>query len=187
MRKGMHTVQKLPQNLVALIGDIGEKQVLLRLGMLCHQTPGWSVFHNLGEAGFDLLLLNMDTNERIQIEVKARQKIYTTGKNSQAIRFGLTAGEHRACHFLIAYFLDQNEFYIVPKQVLKPVSGGRSWRFVLTVTKQGRAHPRFARYLNAWGDLHPDFRGKSFGVYLDEEGDEITDSVLDALPTEISQ
>jgi hypothetical protein len=164
-------MQKLPQNLVALVGDIGEKQVLLRLGMLCHQTLGWSVFHNLGEAGFDVLLLNLQTNARIQIEVKTRQKMYTTGKNKQVIRFGLTAGEHKACDFLIAYFLDQNEFYIVPKQDLKPVGGGKMWRFVLTVTKQGRAHPRFNRYLNAWNTLHPDFQGKSFGIYIDEQVD----------------
>lgn len=179
-------MRKLPQNLVTLIGDIGEKQVLLRLGMLCHQTPHWFVFHNLGEAGFDLLLLNLTTNERIQIEVKARQKLYTTGKHVQAIRFGLTAGEYQACDYLIAYFLDQNEFYIVPKQELKPVAGGRIWRLLLTVTKQGRAHPRFDNYRNAWGTLHPDFRGMSFGVYVDEAGDDNTTEALNAFSTETS-
>jgi hypothetical protein len=163
-------MQKLPQNLVALVGEIGEKQVLLRLGMLCHQTLGWSVFHNLGEVGFDILLLNLQTNARIQIEVKTRQKMYTTGKNKQTIRFGLTRGEYHACDFLIAHFLDQNTFYIVPKHELKSVADERMWRFVLTLTKNGRPHPRFNSYLNAWNTLHPDFRGKSLSIYSD--GDE---------------
>jgi len=46
--------------------------------MLCHQTPGWVVFHIVDEAGFDLPLLNLHTNERIQVEIKTRQKLYTT-------------------------------------------------------------------------------------------------------------
>ena len=56
----MTSQKKLPQNIQALIGEIGEKQVLLRLYLLVHENS-WEVFQNLGEAGFDVLLLNATT------------------------------------------------------------------------------------------------------------------------------
>lgn len=42
--------KKLSQNIQTLIGEIGEKQVLLRLAIYCHGI-NWNVFHNLGESG----------------------------------------------------------------------------------------------------------------------------------------
>ena len=78
------TAVKLPQNIQALVGEIGELQVLLRLSILAHQTD-WEVFHNLGEAGYDVLLLNSITANRIRIEVKTRQKLFTTGKNRHLV------------------------------------------------------------------------------------------------------
>jgi hypothetical protein len=161
--------RKLPQNIQALVGDIGEKQVLLRLAILCHQTPDWSVFHNLGEAGFDILLLNSRTSERITIEVKTRQKIFTTGKHKTRIHFALTRNEHQASDFLIAFFLDNNAFFVVPKESLKAVSGGRLWRFLVTTTQHGEPHPRFLRFRDAWHLLHKDFHDKSTDLLDDTE------------------
>ncbi len=154
--------KKLPQNIQALVGEIGEKQVLLRLAILTHQTPDWQVFHNLGEAGYDVLLLNSKTDERVRLEVKTRQRIYTTGKPRQSVNFFLTDGEYVACDFLIAYFVDHNGFYIIPKHELKQVNVNDEtrWRFTLSMNKQGEPHPRFARVRDAWDVLHPDFKGK---------------------------
>ncbi|HEY0602115.1 MAG TPA: hypothetical protein VGD58_04345 [Herpetosiphonaceae bacterium] len=152
---------RLPQNIQTLVGEIGERQVLLRLAILCHKTPPWSVFHNLGEAGFDILLLNTQTNERIAIEVKTRQKLYTTGKHKNRIHFAMTNGEYSACDFLVAFFLDQNEFFVVPKTELKSVSQGKLWRFLVTTNNSGRSHPRFDRFRNAWHLLHVDFSDTS--------------------------
>jgi len=151
--------EKLPQNIQALIGDIGEKQVLLRLFLLVRGTP-WEVFHNLGEAGYDLLLLNSKTSEWVRVEVKTRQRMYTTSKREGRVNFYLTDGEYRACDFMVACFLDRNEFYVVPKVDLKEAHAGENarWRFVLTLTKAGVPHPRFTRYREAWGSLHEDFR-----------------------------
>lgn len=153
--------RKLPQNVQALIGEIGEKQVLLRLFLLVHGTP-WEVFHNLGEAGYDLLLQHPDTGERIRIEVKARQKLYTTGKRRLSVHFFLSDGEYAACDFLVAYFLDHNGFYVVPKADLKMAraAGRIRWRFTMTMNSQAEPHPRFEKYRNAWHTLHPDFAGK---------------------------
>ena len=89
------TRRKLPQNIQELIGDIGEKQALLRLFLLVQDTP-WEVFRNVGEAGYDILLLNPQTDERVRIEVKTRQRMYTTGKPNRPIHFRLTDGEYQA-------------------------------------------------------------------------------------------
>ena len=153
--------RKLPQNIQALIGEIGEKQVLLRLYLLVHENS-WEVFHNLGEAGYDVLLLNASTGEKIRVEVKARQKMFTTGRNTQRVIYDMTDGEYQACDYLIAYFLDLNNFYIVPKSELKSVSSNNltQWRFTLSLNKQGVPHPRFDDFHNAWGILHPDFSGE---------------------------
>ena len=90
----MTSRKKLPQNIQALIGEIGEKQVLLRLYLLVHENS-WDVFHNLGEAGFDVLLQNSTTGEKIRVEVKTRQKLYTTGKNIQRVQFFQLMGNTR--------------------------------------------------------------------------------------------
>ena len=150
---------RLPQNIQALIGEIGEKQVMFRLFLLVQHTP-WEVFHNLGEAGYDVLLLNPETTERIRIEVKTRQRIYTTSKSHHnKAQFFLTDGEYQACDFLAAYLMDHNGFYIVPKDDLKQARSGNRirWRFILTMNSQGKPHPRFAQYRDAWNTLHSDF------------------------------
>lgn len=154
-------VEKLPQNIQALIGEIGEKQVLLRLYLLVHQTS-WQVFYNLGEAGYDVLLFNSTTSEKVRIEVKTRQKLYTTGKNNRTVNYYLTDGEFLACDFLIAYFLDANEFYIVPKADLKRVTAAHQirWRFTLTRNLLNQPHKRFVEYLFAWQRLHADFENE---------------------------
>jgi len=155
------TRRKLPQNIQSLIGEIGEKQVLLRLFLLVQHTP-WEVFRNVGEAGYDILLLNPESSERLRIEVKARQRLYTTGRPNSPIHFRLTDGEYQACDFLVACFLDLNAFYVVPKSDLKEAhSGSRTyWRFILTTNKQGEPHPRFTKYQDAWHTIHPDFAGE---------------------------
>ena len=153
-------LRKLPQNIQALIGEIGELQVLLRLSLLALGTP-WEVFRNLGEAGYDILLLNSETGERIRVEVKTRQKMYTTGKRRTA-HFFLSDSGYQRCDFLVAYFMDHDGFYIVRKSDLKEAHSGSRirWRFTLAWNKQGEPHPRFKQYRDAWDAIHRDFEDK---------------------------
>jgi hypothetical protein len=156
---GIPIKEKLSQNIQSLIGEIGEKQVLLRLSLLVQQTD-WGVFYNLGEAGYDILLMNSRTGEKIRVEVKTRQKLHTTGKNIHLVQYFLTDGEYQACDFMIAYHLDQNGFFIVPKIDLKraSASGRTRWRFTLTLNKQGEHHRGKDQYYNSWHKLHLDFK-----------------------------
>ncbi len=150
--------KKLSQNIQALIGEIGEKQVLLRLAILAHQTS-WQVFYNLGEAGYDILLLNSESGKKIRIEVKTRQRFYTTGKTRIKTNYFLTNGEYIACDFLIAYLVNNNGFYIVPKGDLKEtvVNGKSRWRFTSPTIEQGDQYSKEYKYLNAWNLMDSDF------------------------------
>ena len=144
---------KLSQNIQTLIGDIGEKQVLLRLAIYCHGT-NWNVFNNLGESGYDLLLQNNVTSDRVRIEVKTRQKLFTTGKKKTRYQFMLTDIEYKSCDFLIAYVIDSNDFYIVPKKELKPTSsnGNPKWRFTLgNINEESKS--KNVKYRNVWDVL----------------------------------
>jgi hypothetical protein len=158
----------LPQNIQALIGEIGEKQVLLRLAIMAHQVEDWDVFYNLGQSGYDVLLMNSRTRERICIEVKTRQRMYSTAKNVGTVQFYLTALEREASNFLVAYFMDQNDFYIVPTNDLKSVSGGKRWRFTISFLKSGQPSPTLKKYRNNWRSLHKDFKGISMRAVAGE-------------------
>ena len=68
------------------------------------------MFYNLGQSGYDVLLMNSRTRERICIEVKTRQKIYSTAKRVGTVQFYLTALERSSSDFLVACFLGQNHF-----------------------------------------------------------------------------
>ncbi|NOZ28516.1 MAG: DUF3883 domain-containing protein [Chloroflexi bacterium] len=151
---------KLPQNVQALIGEIGEKYVMLHLLLRTLHTS-WEVFHNLGEFGYDILLLNTETDSRVRLEVKTRQKLYTTGRHTQRVQFFLTEREYQACDFLVAcLLLPDSFFFIVSREDLKVVRVNQRprWRFTVTLNSQGQPHPCFREYLNAWESIHPDFR-----------------------------
>ncbi len=174
---------KLSQNIQALIGEIGEKQVLLRLSILAHHTD-WEVFHNLGEAGYDILLLNQKTGERIRIEAKARQRFYTTGRPRDRLTYQLTDGEYQACDFLVAYFVDNNGFYIVPKKDLKQakVNGKVRWRFTLTIEQQKALLEDKSKYRDAWDTIHRDFSAKTHGIaQAKPESEEFQGDLIDWL------
>lgn len=149
--------ERLAQNIVALIGEIGEKQVLLRLAILTYGT-GWQVFRNLGEAGYDILLHNADTGERRRIEVKTRQRLYTTGKPQRNVHFRMSDGEYQACDCVVAYFMDVNGFFILPKDVFTPymVKNKRHWRISLSLVSKGKGQQNGVEFLYAWRKIHPD-------------------------------
>lgn len=150
---------KLPQSIQALVGDIGEQQVLLRFALLAHQCKGWQVFKNVGESGFDILLVNNKNKRRFAIEVKTRQKLFSTSGRSGSAQFFLTRNEYTSADFLVAHYIDKNWFFVVPKKDLKAVSGGKKWRFVLSLNKKGQPQEEALKYFNSWEIISPEFRG----------------------------
>jgi hypothetical protein len=148
---------KLPYNILSLLGEIGEQQVLLRLAIFAHNNPNWQVFRNVGEAGYDIMLERKKPRKRIAIEVKTRQHIFTTSKHSHLVHFHLSQGEYDACDFLVGYYLDENQFFIIPKKELKPIGTSPRWRYIVTYSRKGELHPKHRIFLNNWGLIHRDF------------------------------
>jgi len=143
--------EKLPQNIQHLLMEIGEKMVTFRLYLLTKNTP-WEVYNNLSEAGCDLLLVHSERNEKIKIEVKTRQRLYTTGKYPERVQFTVTQNEYDNCDFVIGYLLDQNHFFVIPRDELSPTSSnGKSlYKFVIRLKKDGSVNPAGDEYLNRW-------------------------------------
>lgn len=149
--------EKIPYNISALLGEIGELQVLLRLALHAHKNGRWRVFRNVGEAGYDILLERKRPRRRIAIEVKTRQKIFTTSKHRNLVHFILSPAEYAACDFVIGYYLDENQFYIIPKKELKPSGTSKRWRYIVSFNKKGELHPKHKRFLDNWALIHRDF------------------------------
>lgn len=140
--------ERLPQRMVDVLKSIGENSVLFRLFVFLNDYPNWSVYQNLEDKGCDILLVNGHRNpphNKIRIEVKTRQRLHTTAKNTKNNPH-FTLSEHECnCDFLVAYWFDKNYYYIVPTKVLKPTKNKRkiSYKFIPTdeTTKL---------YLNNW-------------------------------------
>ena len=124
----MSKKERLPQNMVDVLKDIGENAVLFQLFVLTHGTD-WTIFKNLSDRGCDIIMQNFklgdDDKGKISIEVKARQKLYSSISHKKDFdkraQFNLTQSEYNNCDFLIAYWFDHNSFFIVPKEDLKKV------------------------------------------------------------------
>jgi len=84
--------EKVPQNIQALIGEIGERMVLFKLFELTHSKAHLEIFKNYSEIGYDIGIRNTNTRKKVKIEVKARQHLVTTTaeKNKNSCHFTLT-------------------------------------------------------------------------------------------------
>jgi hypothetical protein len=113
---GSEKLKQLPQNLKALLQDIGENAALFCIFTKIHQTE-WKAFKNLDEAGCDIVLMNLKTSKLLKIEVKTRQSIYSSAKkkNHNSKLFQMTKLEYNSMDFLICYWFDNNNFFLVPK------------------------------------------------------------------------
>lgn len=142
---------KLPQNMQNLLMEIGEKSVLFRIYLLTKGTD-WNVFYNLGEVGCDLILINMVTNQKIKIEVKTRQRIYTTSDDSNITHFTITELERNSSEYIICYWYEENAYFIVPSSELKETSSnGKSlYKFVVRKLVGEGFNSSSMPFLNDW-------------------------------------
>lgn len=148
--------EKLPQNILTILQDIGENSVLFHLYLLTKGTD-WTVYKNLGDKGCDLILQretpSRKDNNKIRIEVKTRQKYYTTSKKKNADRqaqFFLSKNEYDSCDFLVAFWFDKNAYFIVPKTELKPAGTKNRYRFIVRQNKDGQFSGTPGTYQDKW-------------------------------------
>jgi len=113
-----HIDQRVSQNIKNIIGEIGELHCVFQLYSRFSRR-GWSVYRNIDEGGYDILLSK--GGRKIRIEVKTRQRLVSSASNrTQSAYFPPSLIECKKADFLIAYWVEKNLFYIVPmKEVLK--------------------------------------------------------------------
>ena len=146
--------KKLPQNILQLLSEIGEKTVLFRLYLLLRNTK-WDVYQNLDESGCDIILLNNKTSNKtsrtIKIEVKTRQRLSTTS-SKKFFDFTLTENEYKNTDFLIGYWHDKNYFFIVPTKELKATLSNNNKKYKLRIKYKtdGTLCDASKKYLNKW-------------------------------------
>lgn len=150
--------KKLPQNILTLLQDIGENLTLFNLYLLTKDTS-WTVYKNLGDKGCDIILQHnnntLPNNKgKIKIEVKTRQRRYTTSKRERSksiIHLSLSPNEYKHCDFVIGYWQDRNTFFIVPKNKLKP--GGKTkkiYRIIIGQNKDGSFSKNAQHFHENW-------------------------------------
>jgi hypothetical protein len=147
---------QLPHNLKALLQDIGEDSVLLRLSIILADMHGWSVYRSYAEDGCDIVLRRTHGKPKrgyrkeLRVEVKSRQNLVTERDGQQMI-FTLTKAEYERCHFLVAYWFERGDYFIVPHADLKPATKSKkSYRFFVNIL-QSEAYNDFSKkYLKRW-------------------------------------
>lgn len=98
------------------------------------------------------MLINEQSNDRIRLEVKTRQRLHTTGKRRNQIQFTVTESEYLNCDFVIGFWLEHNKFFVIPRNALSPTTsrGKRLYKFVARVKKDGEVGGKASEFINQW-------------------------------------
>lgn len=135
--------------------DVGEGAVLINLAIRLYDHPEWRVFQNYGEAGCDLLLLRTSSKrngKQIKIEVKTRQNLLTDRKSKNSVHFTVSQSERDSADFLVAYWFDRGEFFIVPTSQLAEVNSGdkKVYKFIAYLKRDETFNDQTQAARNNW-------------------------------------
>lgn len=140
-------MDKIPQRMQDVLKTIGENAVLYHLFVLTSNYPSWNVYQNLTDKGCDLVLINSDNNNKIKIEVKTRQRLYSTSQKSRtSAQFTVSQNEFEACDYMVGFWFELNRYYIVPKENLNETSSNGTPIYKYTAFKNTVDNP----FLNKW-------------------------------------
>jgi hypothetical protein len=145
--------EKIPQNIQALIADIGEKMVLFKLFEKSNKHKELEIYKNYSDVGYDIGIRNNDTGQKIRVEVKTRQRLITTGKSRNNVHFTLTSNEFHNSDFVVGYWIEKNDFFIVPTIELDESNSGskKVYKLIVTDYKNGSGYsPRMQNLANNW-------------------------------------
>lgn len=156
----MAAPKKVSQAMQELLAQIGENAVLLTLAGKARGTP-WKVFKNVDDRGFDLLLRHPNCRA-VRVEVKTRQRVWTTaGKhNLRTAHFTVTSLEQKSAKAVVCYWWERGWMFVVPSRKLKraPAGSKRLYKFVVHAPKSGKLPGgEVGRWLERWSVLAPEF------------------------------
>ncbi len=119
--------EKVPQNIQALVGNIGEGMVLFKLYELTYNHEHLEVFKNYSESGYDVGIRDARTGIKVRVEVKTRQRRISTSKESDknSCHFTLTENEKKCADIMVGYWLEFNDFFVVPVDKLDQMKNGK--------------------------------------------------------------
>lgn len=145
---------KIPQNIQNLLMEIGEKSVLFKLFLLTKEYSNLEVYYNLNDTGYDIVLLKKNSSEKIRIEVKTRQRLYTISdeKKKRIVHYTITKNEYENSDFIIAYWFEKNYYFIVPTYELTKTSsnGIPIYKFIVREKVNGDIDENSKKYLDNW-------------------------------------
>jgi hypothetical protein len=154
----MTASQKISQNMQELLAEIGENAVLLALAGMARVT-NWTVFKNIADRGYDILLRHKSGKQR-KIEVKTRQRVWTTARdrNQSTAHFTVTRLERDSADVVVCYWWEKGWMFIVPTKKLKR-AGRRLYKFVVRAPISGGLPGGDAyEFLERWSLVSPDFK-----------------------------
>lgn len=148
----MTSKEKIPQTIQALIGDIGEGLVIFKLYELVHDKPNFEVFKNFSEPGYDCGIRNVETGAKIKVEVKTRQRLITTSDDKHIVHFTLTQNEKDHADFLVGYWLEHNDYFIIPVDELNEQKSGKKfvYKHIVSRNRNESYGKKSIKYLNEW-------------------------------------
>jgi len=67
------------------------------------------------------------------------------------MHFILSKAEYDSCQFLVAYWFERGQYFVVPKSELKPATKAKkSYRFIANILKNGDYNAVSKRFLDRW-------------------------------------
>lgn len=147
-------MEKVPQPVQEMLGELGEKSVMAYLALKACENKKYEVFKNINEPGYDILLINKETGKKTKIEVKTRQRIYTTSEHNH-FSFDITELEYMSCDVVICYWWEKNTYFIVPKENLTKTSSNEKpcYKFWIKPGADGKLKAEITPYINNWAFL----------------------------------
>ena len=132
-----------------ILAQIGENSVLLQLSL--RSSSRWKVYRSIKDSGCDIILENNES-KKVKIEVKTRQKLCAKAEKERGPQFTLTEKERNSADYVICYWWEKNDYFVVPKKDLIETKNGEKTVYKFSVGKLG-SNERTNKYLNNWDQL----------------------------------
>ena len=152
---------QLTQREKQLLEQIGENSTLLMLAIQLKNIPGWMAYKTVSDAGNDIILTRIHGTpkpgykKKLLIEVKARQLVFGSSAKNHST-FSLSIKERNDSDFLIGYWFEHGDFFVVPKKILKPTYKKQTnqlsgYYFKASYDQNSNQYnPETSKFLNSW-------------------------------------